>query len=85
MPRGGENHAQGGEKSLRGGKKISRALRARRTVYFFPPLGNFSCTPLLPTKQKKSAKTIKTSFLFFLPFPMASVRLSVDCIRNLIA
>ena len=29
MPRGGENHAQGGE--------ISRALRARRTVYFFPP------------------------------------------------
>ena len=37
---------RGGKKSLRGGKKISRALRARWTVYFFPPLGNFSCTPL---------------------------------------
>ena len=47
MPRGGENHAQGGEKIAQGGEKISRALRARRTVYFFPPLGNFSCTPLL--------------------------------------
>ena len=46
MPRGGENHAQGGEKIAQGGEKISRALRARRTVYFFPPLGNFSCTPL---------------------------------------
>ena len=45
MPRGGENHAQGGGKSLRGGE-ISPALRARRTVWFFPPLGNFSCTPL---------------------------------------
>ena len=30
-----------GEKSLRGGE-----IRARRTVYFFPPLANFSCTPL---------------------------------------
>ena len=47
MPRGGENHAQGGEKIAQGGEKISRALRARRTVYFFPPLGNFSCTPLI--------------------------------------
>ena len=46
MPRGGENHAQGGGKIAQGGEKISRALRARRTVYFFPPLGNFSCTPL---------------------------------------
>ena len=46
MPRGGENHAQGGEKIAQGGEKISRALRARRTVYFFPPLANFSCTPL---------------------------------------
>ena len=46
MPRGGENHAQGGEKIAQGGEKNSRALRARRTVYFFPPLVNFSCTPL---------------------------------------
>ena len=46
MPRGGENHAQGGEKIAQGGEKISRAVRARRTVYFFPPLANFSCTPL---------------------------------------
>ena len=41
MPRGGENHAQGGKNRSGGGK-----IRARRTVYFFPPLGNFSCTPL---------------------------------------
>ena len=47
MPRGGENHAQGGEKIAQGGEKILRALCARRTVYFFPPLGNFSCTPLI--------------------------------------
>ena len=40
MPRGGENHAQGGG-------KISR-----RTVYFFPPLGNFSCTPLYVYKKR---------------------------------
>ena len=51
MPRGGENHAQGGKKSLRGGGENRSgggkfSLRARRTVYFFPPLGNFSCTPL---------------------------------------
>ena len=35
MPRGGKNRSGGGGK-----------FRARRTVYFFPPLGNFSCTPL---------------------------------------
>ena len=52
MPRGGENHAQGGEKIAQGGEKISRALRARRTVYFFPPLGNFSCTPLFASAMK---------------------------------
>ena len=46
MPRGGKNHAQEGGKIAQGGEKISRALRARRTVYFFPPLANFSCTPL---------------------------------------
>ena len=48
MPRGGENHAQGGEKIAQGGKKSLRGgkFRARRTVYFFPPLANFSCTPL---------------------------------------
>ena len=43
MPRGGKNHAQEGEKIAQGGEKFSRA---RRTVYFFPPLANFSCTPL---------------------------------------
>ena len=48
MPRGGKNHAQGGEKIAQGGEKFSRALRARRTVYFFPPLANFICTPLFP-------------------------------------
>ena len=42
MPRGGENHAQGGEKIAQGGGNF----RARRTVYFFHPLANFSCTPL---------------------------------------
>ena len=52
MPRGGENHAQGGEKIAQGGEKISRALRARRTVYFFPPLANFSCTPLFVEHTK---------------------------------
>ena len=41
MPRGGHNHAKGG-KIAQGGN-----FRARRIVYFFPPLANFSCTPLL--------------------------------------
>ena len=51
MPRGGENHAQGGE-------KISRALRARRTVYFFPPLANFSCTPLVVKLSDQQIKQV---------------------------
>ena len=39
MPRGGKNHARGGGGSRsRGGKNFSRAVRARRTVYFLPPL-----------------------------------------------
>ena len=64
MPRGGENHAQGGEKIAQGGEKISRALRARRTVYFFPPLGNFSCTPLILVTVNSLLRSFKLRIHF---------------------
>ena len=45
MPRGGKNHAQGGGEIAQGGEIFARALRAQDSI-FFPPLANFSCTPL---------------------------------------
>ena len=63
MPRGGENHAQGGEKIAQGGEKNSRALRARRTVYFFPPWAILVVRPCQEEKIIREAALFPTFFL----------------------
>ena len=52
MPRGAKNHAQGGSKIMpigggnrSGGEIFARASRAQDSI--FPPLANFSFTPLV--------------------------------------